>query len=289
MKLSNKLLIAFAASLILIPVFGMVFISATKYKKGSYADQVDVVRKVEKFSVPTVNMTSIALTSAFQSVNVEDAKDLGLSIQFIKDEQFGVKISEEYKDVISAVLDANGQLQLSVKADRKDNEKRVRNYAMIYIYAPYLNSLTVANASELNVKSTADTLNLKLNKIASFYFDNGTELKQLNLTAVQVKDLTLRRDKINSVNGIITDTKFAIETMSLDRVSITTNGNCNVEVYNNEEGKTKQTINSLILNTNGIADVKIEQTTINNCSGKFSDQTQVQMPAVNLNQMYNKK
>jgi hypothetical protein len=289
MKLSNKLLIAFAASLILIPVFGMVFISATKYKKGSYADQVDVVRKVEKFSVPTVNMTSIVLTSAFQSVNVEDAKDLGLSIQFIKDEQFGIKISEEYKDVISAVLDANGQLQLSVKADRKDNEKRVRNYAMIYIYAPYLNSLTVANASLLNVKSTADTLNLKLNKIASFYFDNGTELKQLNLTAVQVKDLTLRRDKINSVNGIITDTKFAIETMSLDHVSITTNGNCNVEVYNNEEGKTKQTINSLILNTNGIADVKIEQTTINNCSGKFSDQTQVQMPAVNLNQMYNKK
>ncbi len=288
MKTSNKLLIAFAAALILIPVLGMVIVSATQYKTGSYANQADVVSKVESFNVPTANMTSIAIASAFQSVNVEDAKDLALNIHFIKDEQFGVKISEEYKDLVSAVLDANGQLQLSVKADKKDNERRMRNYAMIYIYAPNLDSLTVANASDLIVKSTADTLNLKLNKISSFYFDNGTELKQLNLTAVQVKDLTLRRNKIKSVTVAVTDSKFAIESMSLDNVSITTNGSSNVEVYNNEEGKTKQVINNLVLNTTGIADVKIEHTKINNCSGKLSDQTQVQMPAINLNQMYKK-
>ena len=288
MKTSNKLLIAFAAALILIPVLGMVIVSATQYKTGSYANQADVVSKVESFNVPTANMTSIAIASAFQSVNVEDAKDLALNIHFIKDEQFGVKISEEYKDLVSAVLDANGQLQLSVKADKKDNERRMRNYAMIYIYAPNLDSLTVANASDLIVKSTADTLNLKLNKISSFYFDNGTELKQLNLTAVQVKDLTLRRNKIKSVTVAVTDSKFAIESMSLDNVSITTNGSSNVEVYNNEEGKTKQVINNLVLNTTGIVDVKIEHTKINNCSGKLSDETTVQMPAVNLNQMYKK-
>ncbi len=288
MKTSNKLLIAFAAALILIPVLGMVIVSATQYKTGSYANQADVVSKVESFNVPTANMTSIAIASAFQSVNVEDAKDLALNIHFIKDEQFGVKISEEYKDLVSAVLDANGQLQLSVKADKKDNERRMRNYAMIYIYAPNLDSLTVANASDLIVKSTADTLNLKLNKISSFYFDNGTELKQLNLTAVQVKDLTLRRDEIKSANVVVTDTKFAIESMSLDNVSITTNGNSKVEVYNNDGNKTPQSIKNLVLVTNGIADVKFENITVNNCSGKLSDQTQVQMPAINLNQMYKK-
>lgn len=47
MKTSNKLLIAFAAALILIPVLGMVIVSATQYKTGSYANQADVVSKVE--------------------------------------------------------------------------------------------------------------------------------------------------------------------------------------------------------------------------------------------------
>ncbi len=286
MKTSNKLLIAFAIALILVPVLGMVIVSATQYKTGSYANQADVVSKVESFNVPTANMTSIAIASTFQSVNVEDAKELALNIHFIKDEQFGVKISEEYKDVILAVLDANGQLQLSVKADKKNNERRMRNYAMIYIYAPNLNSLTVANANDLIVKSTADTLNLKLNKIASFYFNNGTELKQLNLQAVQVKDLTLRKDKIKSVKIAITDTKFAIESMSLLNAIITTNGNTNVSIDNNKEGKVKQTINNLVLNTNGIANVNIENTLINNCEGKLSNETVVKMPAVNLNQMY---
>lgn len=288
MKTSNKLLIAFAAALILMPILGMVIVSATQYKKGSHADIGDGIPKVESFKVATPNMTSIPIASAFTSVNVEDAKDLGLNIEFIKDEQFGVKISKDYKDVVFAILDNNGQLQLSIKGNKKEKESRMRNYAMIYIYAPNLNSLTVANASDLIVKSTADTLNLKLNKIKSFYFNNGTELKQLNLDAIKVEKLILRRDKINAVNTIITDTKFAIESMSLADVSITTNGDCTVEIYNNESGKAKQTINNLALNTNGIADVKMSETIINNCSGKLSDETVVQMPAINLNQMYKK-
>ena len=288
MKTSNKLLIAFAAALILIPILGMVIVSATQYKKGSYSDRIDVVNKVENFSTPTQNMTTIAISSAFEYVNVEDSKGLSLNVQFIKDEQFGVKISNEYKDLVSTSLDANGHLQLSVKTDTKGDQNTTRNYAVIYIYAPNLKSLSIANASDLTVTSIVDTLNLNLNKVESFYFNNGTKLKQLNLQANQVKDLILRRDKINSANVIITDTKFAIESMSLDNVSIITNGNSKVEVYNNEDKKTVQNIKNLVLITNGIADVKFENTTINNCTGKLSDETTVQMPAVNLNQMYKK-
>lgn len=288
MKTSNKLLIAFAAALILIPILGMVIVSATQYKKGSYADRVDVVPKIESFKQPTANMTSITLASGFESVNIEDAKGLDINIRLIKDEQFGVKISDEYKDLVSAVLDKNGQLQLNVKDNNNEGKNRARDYALIYIYAPNLDSLTVANASGLIVKPIVDTLTVKLNKVESFYFDNDTKLKQLNIEAVQVKDLKLRRDEIKSANVVVTDTKFAIESMSLDNVSITTNGNSKVEVYNNDGNKTPQSIKNLVLVTNGIADVKFENITVNNCSGKLSDQTQVQMPAINLNQMYKK-
>ena len=286
MKTSNKLLIAFAAALIIIPILGMVVVSATQYKKGSYEDRIDLVNKVENFSTPTQNMTSLAVSSAFVSVNLSDAKNLDLNIHLIKDEKFGIKISNEYKDLISVNLDQNGQLQLSVKAQKEGEENGRRDYAIIYIYTPNAKSLSVSNASDLVVKSNTDTLNLNLNKIESFYFDTGTQLNQLNLNAILVEDLTLRRDKIKSANVAITDTKFAIETMSLENVSITTNGNSKVSVYKNGDTKTPQIIKNLVLNTNGIADVKFENTTITNCSGKLSDETTVQMPAVNLNQMY---
>ncbi len=288
MKTSNKLLIAFAAALVLIPILGMVIVSATQYKKGSSEDSVDIVGKVENFSTPTANMTSIALAAGFEHINVEDAKKLALNIRLIKDEKYGVKISEQYKDLIAFKVDKNGLLQLTINEQKAVAENGNRWTTQIYIYAPNANTLTVANASNLVVKSVADSLNLNLSKIESFYFNNGTELNQLNLNAILVKDLTLRRDKIKSANVAITDTKFAIESMSLDNVSITTNGSSKVEFYKNEEPKTPQTIKNLVLITNGIADVKIENTTINNCSGKLSDQTTVQMPAVNLNQMYKK-
>lgn len=288
MKTSNKLLIAFAVALILIPILGMVIVSATQYKTGTYSDRVDVVRKVESFNTPNANMTSIPVSSAFESVNVEDVKGLSLNVQFIKDEKFGVKISNAYKDMFALNLNETGQLQLTFKTSKKSDEIRTMDYAIIYVYAPNITSLKIANASNLILKNNADSLNLNLNKVGTFYFNNGTELNQLNLTAVEVKDLTFRNDKIKSANVAIKDTKFVIESMSLDNVSITTNGNSKVEVYNNEGPKKPQIIKNLVLITNGIADVKFENTTITNCTGKLSDQTTVQMPAVNLNQMYKK-
>ena len=288
MKTSNKILIGFAAALILIPVLGMVIVSATQYKTGTYNDRVDVVQQDISFKASTANMTSIALPSAFEVVNISDAKNFSLNIHFIKDKQFGVKITKEYKDLISVVLDRDGKLQLSFKDSKNSDQTRRMDYAIIYVYAPNLNALTVTNANDLIVKTAAEKLNLKLNKINSFYFDNGTEISQLDLEAVNTKALTIRRDKIKSVNVAITDSEFAIESMNLENVSITTNGTSKVNFYTNDFGDKNQIIKNLVLNTNGIADVKIDNTTIDKCSGSFSDQTTVLMPAININQMYKK-
>lgn len=288
MKTSNKILIGFAAALILIPILGMVIVSATQYKTGTYNDRVDVVRQDISFKASTANMTSIALPSAFEGVNITDAKNFSLNIHFIKDEQFGVKITEEYKDLISAILDVDGKLQLSFKDNKNSNQTRRMDYAIIYIYSPNLNALSVTNANDLIVKTVAEKLNLKLNKISSFYFDNGTEINQLDLEAVNTKALTIRRDKIKSVVVALTDSEFGIESMNLDNVSITTKGTSKVNFYTVDFGDKNQIIKNLVLNTNGVAEVKVENTTIDKCSGSFSDQTIVQMPAVNLNQMYKK-
>lgn len=285
MKTSNKILIAFAAALILIPVLGMVIVSATQYKTGSYKDEV---HKIENFSTPTKKMVSIALTSAFQSVNVADGKNLSLNIHLIKDDKFGVKIQDQFKDLISASVDANGQLQLTIKDQKSTGEDRVRHYTHIYIYAPNVNALTVANTSDLVIASMADSLTLDVKKTGSLSFDSETRIKQLNLNASELERLSFREDDIKSIDLNLTNTKLYIDGNSFDNASITTHVNCEVEIGREYSEDQKQTINNLILNTNGIADVKIENTIINKCSGQFSDETKVQMPAVNINQMYKK-
>ncbi|MFD0940043.1 hypothetical protein [Pedobacter boryungensis] len=285
MKTSNKILIAFAVALILIPVLGMVIVSATQYKTGSYKDIAD--QKIENFSTPTKNMTSIALASPFETVNIADGKGLAITIHLIKDEKFGIKIQNKFKDLVVATVDASGQLQLNIKDQVETEENRIR-YTNIYVYGPNLKSLNVTNLNDLNVTSTADSLTLNTKKMSSLSFESGTHIKQLNLKTIDVERLSFNEDDIKSINLDLEHTNLYIGENSFENAAITTRGNCEVEIGNDYNNAKKQTISNLVLNTNGVATVKVQNTTIANCSGKLSDETQVQMPAANLNQMYKK-
>ncbi len=285
MKLSNKLIIAFAASLILIPVLGMVFVSTTQYKTGTYKD---IVYKVEDFKTPTKNMSSISIPTAFTAINIADAKGMILSIQLIKDEKFGIKIPEEYKDLINATVDANGQLQITVKDKLKEENNRGRYYTNIYVYAPTVNALTIANAGDINIMATADSLTLNATKADGISFGSETHIKQLNIKTTDVERLSFRQDDIKSINLDLHNTKLNSEDNSFDNVSIATSGNCTVEISGGYDDQKVGTIKNLVLNTTDKAIVNLENMQVTNCSGKLSDQTQVQMPALNLNQMYKK-
>ena len=74
----------------------------------------------------------------------------------------------------------------------------------------------------------------------------------------------------------------------LDNLSIETHGKSNIEISSYEDKSKAYAVKNLTINTFDVADVKVENIKIDNCSGSFSDQTTVQMPAVNLNQMYKK-
>jgi hypothetical protein len=285
MKLSNKLLIAFAASLILIPVLGMVIVSATMYKTGTHKTDV---AKIENFSTPTKNMESLAVSSPFEAVNIADAKGMVLNVQFIKDDKFGVKIQDDLKGLVTATVDANGQLQIVIKDKPKLEENRHGYYTDIYVYSPTIRSLNVANANDINIMAVTDTLSLSIQKSTGISFDSETHIKQLNVKTDHVEGIRFREDDIKSINLDLLNTNFHSEENSFENVSITTNGKCEVEFIGDHEVENKYTINNLTLITNGIANVKLERIKIANCLGKLSDETQVQMPAVNLNQMYKK-
>ena len=71
MKTSNKLLIAFASALILIPLLGMIYVSQVKYRDGKSG--VESRPEITSFDSAAERMTSIAV-NAFQTINIADAK-----------------------------------------------------------------------------------------------------------------------------------------------------------------------------------------------------------------------
>lgn len=281
MKTSNKLIIAFASALTLIPLLGMVYVAQVDYVDAKSASVDD--KTLAQLSTPSRNMASIAIAEPFESINIADAKGLSVNIQLIKDEKFGIKISEGIKDLIGTSVDANGQLQITIK--RKSEN---RQYITILIYAPKFKQLNLAQASGLDLTAKMDSLSLNVKGTEDIRFTEDTHLTNLNLSAIDVAQVYVRDNQIKSIALDLKNTNFKSEDSSFDHLSITTSGKSEIRVIGDEEKADKYGIKNLVLHTLDQTFVKFEGINIANCSGSFSDQTTVQMPAVNLNQMYKK-
>ncbi len=158
MKKSNKILIAFAAALIFIPLLGMIYVSQVKYKTGNYNDELNSEKQSEKkFNLPTENMESKAISTAFQAVNIEDAKKLGIHIKLVNDVNYGVKVLKKFKDSIDFKVDASGTLQ--IKFNMKNLNER-HNYNTIIVYSKKIKQVNITNANYLFFDATADSIAL---------------------------------------------------------------------------------------------------------------------------------
>lgn len=284
MKTSNKIIISFGLALILIPILGMVYVSRVKYKVGEYTD---VVKKPDNFSTPSKYMVALTAATPFETVNFLDAKGTALSVHLIKDEKFGIKISEEFKDQISIVVDANGELQILFK--EKSTKDRDRNFTEIYVYAPTVKTLTVAHADEIYLTANKDSLQLNVSKSGSTNLESQAQINHLSILAADAQNINVRESKIKSLSLNLTNTNFKTELNSYDDLSITSAKNAEINIFGYTYGTAKSfTIANLTINTSDKAEVKIENIAVTKAAGHFSDLTSVQMPAVNLNQMYRK-
>lgn len=283
MKTSNKLLIAFAAALILLPILGMVYVSRVNYKVGTIAEIS--TPKPEDFSTPTRDMTA-TVTASFISVNIADAQGNRIGIRFLKDEKSGVKIPTQYKDLISAKVDANGQLQLTVKKELPYDH----DYISIFVYAPALKAVNVNHAQATYLSAVADSINFNVTKTSSAGIGDGSKIGHLNFIATGVAKVELFKDEVSSLRLTLDNSNFRTEAISYTDLAIATSGICNVEVVGNydDDGKDQFHIQNLNLNTLGKTDLKIINLKVNQCTGSLSDDTNVQMPAANIKQMFRK-
>ncbi|WP_285057653.1 GIN domain-containing protein [Pedobacter ginsengisoli] len=279
MKTSNKLLIAFAAALILLPILGIAIVSGVYYEKENTTGggtEMDTFGPVPK------DMPAIAVSTPFESVNIEGADQFYLAVRLVQAEKTEVRYAENLKGLISTTVDASGQLQIVLKKSDKQRD----NYTRIWIYGPGIKKLNVVNGRGLNLNAKQDSLQLNLSSTGSGHFDPETNIGWLSVRTDKVGEISFRETATKSVNLELNGTNVKSEMSSFDNLSINAAGNAEIELNGGYDGVPEKSIKHLTLNTLGKAKVKVFNMQIEQCSGRFSDSTQVEMPAVNINQMY---
>lgn len=281
MKTSNKLLIAFAATLILLPILGMVYSSQVLYTDRK--NWADVAKNDESFNTASDHMVSKAV-APFQSVEIANGKGMYFSIRLIKDTKFGVKIPDQFKDMVKLNVDAQGRLQVEVTK----NESHNNNYLTLFIYAPATNAISIAEADGMELKAKTDSLALSLKKLNRLTFDGETAINKLTVAAEDVSEANIEKEVAKSLYLNLKNTSFTSEWASYQDLSITTAGNSTIDIKGDERQVKEYSIQNLRLNTTEKAKVNLENMTIRSCRGSLSDQTLVSMPAVNLKQLFTK-
>lgn len=279
MKTSNKILIAFASALLLIPILGMIYVSRVEYKEGKYAN--DVVYKNDHFKDEAPNMVSTPISKSFNAINIKDAKGYFINIRLVEDKDYGVKVQGKSNNTFKFEVDENGVLQIDVANKTEDSHY----YGMVIIYAPNIKALTVAKADGVELNAKQDSLSLNLSNNGNFNFSSASQLNKVLIIATDVTNINVEKD-IKDLQLGLTNTPFSINSASFDNLTINTNST--IELSSADSEKDKYSIKNLIVNTTGEASLKIENIKVLQCSGSFSDQTKVQMPAANLNQMFKK-
>jgi hypothetical protein len=282
MKTSNKLLIAFAAALILIPIVGIAIVSGVYYEKESTANSGT---EMDTFGPVPKDMPALAVNAPFESVNIEGGNQYYLAIKLVTAEKPGIKYSDNLKGLIIATFDNKGQLQVRLKKSENQRE----NFARIWVYGPSIKALGVTNGNGINLNAKMDSLRMDLSNTGSAQFAPDTHIGWLSVRANHVGEISFRESKTKSVSLDLNGTNVKSEMSSFDNLSINAAGNAEIELNGGYGEAAGKTVKHLTLNTLGKAKVRILNMQIDRCSGKFSDSTQVEMPAVNINQMYNSK
>ena len=277
MKTSNKLLVAFATALILIPILSIAIISRVYFEKG---DGSYNAAAMDGFGPLPTNIASIPANGSFETVSIQGDKSMHLAVTLVKDAKQEIKFSDNLKGLLTISTDANSQLLVNIKPNIKSEV-----FGRIYISSLALKRLKVANTG-IELQAEMDSLDLALNNMSSANFNAESKIGQLDLHITDVMGITFVETAIKYVVMDMKNANVLIEKSSFDDLTINSSGTDTIEMKGGDSGTSEQLIKNLKINTLGKSDFKVFNTMINKCSGSFSDSTSVLMPAVNLNQMY---
>lgn len=277
MKTSNKLLIAFAAALIIVPILSMVYVSKAFYTGAK--DWSELAKQNDSFAAVSENMDPISLNK-FSAINIANGKEVHFYIRLIKDNKFGVKINKGDKNFIKFDVDPQGQLQIELL------DKKGRNdYISLFIYTPTVKALNVTNAGGIEINAQTDSLSVILKKVKDVSFNSASAITRLSITAEEGNNINMEKEIAKFLTLKLTNTNFLSEWASYQDLNIETAGKTAITIKGDHRGEKEYSIQNLTLHTTDKAVVNFEDIKIQRATGTLSDQTMVQMPAVNLKQM----
>ncbi|RZL30141.1 MAG: hypothetical protein EOO96_18725 [Pedobacter sp.] len=288
MKTSNKILIAFAAALILIPVLGMVIVSATQYKKGTHtADRFQAPDENNNtFAGKSVGKTAVKISETFTQIEFEDAKGSSIELHLNKDENFGAKVPEDLKDQIVFKV-TNGVLKVSFKDGF--NAKEFRNRMIIFLYAPSFKSLKGNNLFNFNLIATTEDLSVDLKDCDYFSLYNSDVTSTTVVNGDTTANAVSNQTTIKNLTLKLNHSGFNLADLDMNSLNITTSDSSTVTINDpGLESPKSLTIGALNLKTVGSNNVKIGKVKVNEAKGDFSDGTILQIPADLLNKMFKK-
>ncbi len=281
MKTSNKLLIALAISLILIPI---IVIAITV--KMNYTDKKNALKENKNeahFNTPSEGYLSEKISKSFTAVEILDGRGLELDIVLIKDDNTGVKISEEFKNLISYDVNDLGVLQISFKSAVEQKYRR----AQLYIYAPNIVDFSASKGNSLSLWiSNRDSLNLKASRIGSVWLNSDSKLNSLSMVADSVQQFSMDKKTISSLDLTLKNADFKTEASSFRSLKINAVGTSNIEIDGDESKKDKYIIDDLAIITEGKSNIYLTNIKVNKASGSLSDSTKVNMPVYVLKTMF---
>jgi len=283
MKTSNKLLIALAISLIIIPI---VVIAVTV--KMNYTDAKSMVaenKTINRFATPTEGYVSTEITKAFTAINIGNAKEMYLNIQLIKDAKSGIKIQENDKNVISFKVDENGILQLTMN----DKVKGANSYSSLIIYSSNFNSLRIAKGRGLSLRTNVDSLLLNADSMEDVSISSESKMSKLTAVADDISRLNFSNNlNVAFVDLSLKNSNLESEWASYKTLKINAEGNSNIDISGQNDNANKFQIDNLYIKTAGKSDLKLENIKVIKSSGSLSDSTSVSMSASILKTMFNK-
>lgn len=282
MKTSNKLLIALAALLIIVPIL----VIAT-YVKVNYITINEAIKNNEgltHFNTKTPAFVSHKIDQAFNLININGSEKAILNLTLVENPAYGYKISEDNDQHYQAIVDANGRLNISRKANQ-DDDKYVLN---LVIFAPKFNQLAVADVLQLELNTKLKQLDLDLKNINSVSFDQKTKISQLNVNGNQVNDFSLSHNEVNELKLNLMDVEFRSTSSSYKSLALTLSGKSDITISGDDIDGNKYQIDRLLITDKGSSTISLDKIKVIEAMGNFSDATKINTPARYMKQFYGK-
>ncbi|TDQ09875.1 GIN domain-containing protein [Pedobacter metabolipauper] len=281
MKTSNKILIAFAVVMFIVPIVTI----AISINTDSPRITSDEWTNTSKLNVKTTGYISKAIEKPFNGVILNNGlSNKFIELRLVEGEESGIKMPGNIQDKVSFNVDPAGKLQITF-----DDQGDDLRYSII-VYSKSLKTLNVANTDALVVKADLDSLEIHAEKSGTLSFNGDhAKIKNLNLTANNVMAVQVDRDdSFDFLNVKLENSQFFFDSNSVSGLVINASGKSNIDIKTDGQPNDFN-IGKLEINTLGDTQLLIKNIKVGAFSGKFSDNTSVNMPASYLNQMISKK